>query len=186
MLIEEAPRRLIQIMLRENDLKKLEVLGDFVSRHKPQRGLLTDADLLRVALRAVTPTADILPLVQQIQGEDLRRKSSKGHTMEIVGHELLVHAIAEGITLKFLANSRVVAFFPVAEQHEDIKTHGLSFREDSKGNALAGLLSPSHVEFRWHDHYTAEDVRGIWERVTALAKAGDLRKKNVYYRGKEI
>jgi len=37
-------------------------------------------------------------------------------------------------------NEESAAFFPVSQQHRDVKICGLSYEDDYRGNAFAGLI----------------------------------------------
>ncbi len=89
-------------------------------------------------------------------------------------------------SLKFILNDTGIVFFSPTLQHRDIKLSGLSYEDDYRGNALAGLIKPERVEIRFHSAFSDERVRNLWSRVLrhpGLAQAGLGR---VYYQGREI
>jgi len=53
-------------------------------------------------------------------------------------------------SLKFILNDSAIAFFSSTQQHRDFKLEGLSYEDDYRGNALAGIVSPPRVEIRFH------------------------------------
>src|SRR5687768_2428691 len=63
--------------------------------------------------------------------------------MHIINADLLDHA--QG-TLKFILNDSGIYFFPATQQHRDTKSHGLSYEDDYRGNAVAGIVMPERVE----------------------------------------
>lgn len=77
-------------------------------------------------------------------------------TIRAISTELLKHRIG---SVKFLLNDSAIAFFPAAQQHRDIKLEGLSYEDDYRGKALAGLATADHVEIRFHSAFSDERVR---------------------------
>ena len=67
--------------------------------------------------------------------------------MHVINADLLDHA--QG-TLKFILNDSGIYFFPATQQHRDTKSHGLSYEDDYRGNAVAGIVMPERVEIRFH------------------------------------
>ena len=83
-------------------------------------------------------------------------------------------------TVKFLLNEHAILFFSTAMQHRDVKAHGLSYEDDYRGNALAGLVVGQAVEIRFHASFPDERVRNLWLKVRSapqLASAGFGRVK---------
>src|ERR1041385_4735625 len=89
-------------------------------------------------------------------------------------------------SLKFLLNDSVIAFFPATQQHRDLKLEGLSYEDDYRGNALAGVVAPERVEIRFHKAFSDERVRNIWSRVLAIPEVANARLGRLYYQGREI
>jgi hypothetical protein len=103
--------------------------------------------------------------------------------MHAIGLELLKD---KNRNLKFILNDSAIVFFPSNQQHRDIKMEGLSYEDDYRGNAMAGLVLQDRVEIRFHRAFTDERVRNIWShasKIPELAKAGFGK---VYYQGREI
>jgi len=89
-------------------------------------------------------------------------------------------------SLKFLLNDSAIVFFPAAQQHCDVKLEGLSYEDDYRGNALAGLVTPERVEIRFHRVFSDEHVRNLWSRVLAIREVAGAGLGRVYYQGREI
>jgi len=107
--------------------------------------------------------------------------------VQIVNPELLRQALAgKGSTVKFILNDSAIVFLPVKHQHRDVKSHGLSYEDEYRGNALAGLVTPTGVEVRYHQAYSEERIRAIWTKLRALPDFADARLSRVLYQGKEI
>jgi len=87
--------------------------------------------------------------------------------------------------LKFIMNESGIAFFSVKQQHRDVKTHGLSYEDEYKGNAVAGIVSSERVEIRYHSAFSDDHIRRIWSRVIA-AGIPRARLGKVLYQGREI
>src|SRR5262245_3643107 len=89
-------------------------------------------------------------------------------------------------SLKFLLNDSAIVFFPSAQQHREIKFEGLSYEDDYRGNALAGLVTPDHVEIRFHSGFSDAHVRSIWSRVMTVPEIANAGLGTLYYQGREL
>src|SRR5258708_2195678 len=89
-------------------------------------------------------------------------------------------------SLKFILNEGGIVFFPATQQHRDIKSHGLSYEDDYRGNAIAGLVMPERVEIRFHAAFSDDRVRTIWRGVLMIPELAKVRLRQVYYQGREI
>ncbi len=89
-------------------------------------------------------------------------------------------------TLKFILNDTGILFFPAAQQHRDFKMQGMSYEDDYKGNALAGIVSADHVEIRFHKAFSDDRVRALWARVTSKPEFTRENLGKLYYQGREI
>lgn len=107
--------------------------------------------------------------------------------MKIIHPELLQQTLAsKGASVKFLLSDTTVVFFPLALQHRDCKSHGLSYEDDYKGNALAGLVTPEGAQIRYHQSYSDERIRSIWSRLRALPDFADARLSRLTYQGRHL
>jgi hypothetical protein len=79
--------------------------------------------------------------------------------MHLVGVEHVL-AIVEGLAFdgKMVINERGAVFGPVSTQHRDLKTDGIWYADDYKGNGLAAMLAPGKIEVRYHKGFTDDDV----------------------------
>jgi hypothetical protein len=103
--------------------------------------------------------------------------------MHVLGAELL-HANHE--SLKFILNDAGIIFFPATQEHRDVKTVELSYEDDYRGNAVAGLLLPGRVEIRFHRAFSPEHIRNLWSRVLTNASIAREHLGQLYYQGKEL
>ena len=103
--------------------------------------------------------------------------------MRAISPELLK---ARSQSLKFLLNDSAIAFFPSAQQHRDFKLEGLSYEDDYRGNALAGLVTPERVEIRFHQAFSDERVNCLWSRVLALPEIASAGLGSLSYQGRQI
>ena len=102
--------------------------------------------------------------------------------MHIIGADLL----QQTNNLKFILNEGGIIFFPATQQHRDIKLHGLSYEDDYRGNAVAGLVMPGRVEVRYHGAFSDERIRNLWTRVMKIPEVAGAGLGRLYYQGREI
>jgi len=107
--------------------------------------------------------------------------------MHIVNGQLARQALAwRGGTVKFILGDAAIVFFPATQQHREVKVEGLSYEDDYRGNAVAGLLSSAGVEIRFHARYTESRLRAIWSRLREMPEFAGLDLGKVYYQGRVI
>ena len=103
--------------------------------------------------------------------------------MNVINANLLEHA--QG-TLKFILNDSGIYFFPATQQHRDSKLHGMSYEDDYRGNAVAGMVMPDRVEIRFHKAFPDERIRTLWRSVLASPELAKTTLGPLYYQGREI
>jgi hypothetical protein len=103
--------------------------------------------------------------------------------MNVIHAELLQ---GERGSVKFLLNDAAILFFPARQQHRDVKAHGLSYEDDYRGNAVAGMVVESRVEIRFHSAYSDERIRNLWKRVLQDPAMINLGLGKLLYQGREI
>ncbi len=91
-----------------------------------------------------------------------------------------------GGTVKFILDETAIVFFPAAQQHREVKVAGVSYEDDYRGNAVAGLVTPERVEIRFHRDYSDERIRSLWRQVRSLTELAGAKFGTVYYQGREI
>ena len=103
--------------------------------------------------------------------------------MHVINADLLDHV--QG-TLKFILNDSGIYFFSATQQHRDTKSHGLSYEDDYRGNALAGMVMADRVEIRFHKAFSDDRIRTIWRGVLASPELASAKLGQLYYQGREI
>ena len=107
--------------------------------------------------------------------------------MKIMNHTLLQTALApNGPTTKFIMNESGIAFFPVSLQHRDVKPEGLSYEDDYKGNAIAGLIVSGKPEIRFHSAFSDERVHNLWHQLRSAPECAGLPIENPTYHGRHL
>ena len=74
----------------------------------------------------------------------------------------------DGYLFKLLANDAGVVLFPHTTEHRDATQPGIKYADDSRGNALAAMVKPGRIEFRFHYGFSDERVKTLAERMLAL------------------
>src|SRR5689334_19817351 len=103
--------------------------------------------------------------------------------MRAIGLELLQ---GTSRNLKFILGDSMILFFPGSQQHREIKMEGLSYEDDYRGNAVAGLITSDHVEIRFHKAYSDDRLRAIWSHVLAIPEVAAAGLGGVYYQGRRL
>lgn len=103
--------------------------------------------------------------------------------MQVINAHLLDQA--QG-TFKFILNDSGIYFFPATQQHRDTKSHGLSYEDDYRGNAVAGLMMSDRVEIRFHKAFSDDHIRTIWRRVLSSPEVAKFRLGKLYYQGRVL
>ena len=102
--------------------------------------------------------------------------------MRAIGVQLLENSK----NLKFILNESGILFFLASQQHRDSKIDGLSYEDDYRGNAVAGLITFNHVEIRFHSAFSDERIRNLWSGVMAIPEVARAGLGQLFYQGREI
>jgi hypothetical protein len=107
--------------------------------------------------------------------------------MRIFNAQLLISAFAlHGPTIKFIMNDEAIAFFPVSQQHCDVKIGGLSYEDNYRGNSVAGLIVGGKAEIRFHKAFSDEKVSSLWQELRSLPECFSLPFGVVTYQGRAL
>jgi len=86
--------------------------------------------------------------------------------MKVYNKELLLAALHEfGPTTKFVMNSNAIVFFPHTQEHKDIKLANLSYEDNYKGNAVAGIIVSGKPEIRFHSEFPDIKILLLWKKL---------------------
>jgi hypothetical protein len=107
--------------------------------------------------------------------------------MKLIGVEFLNSQLAHpGFTVKAVFNRHGIIFFPAIEQHRDQKVAGISYEDDSAGNALAAMLTAGRMEIRNHREFSEPLVAQVVLNLMALPELAMLRGWQVTYGGRNL
>lgn len=106
--------------------------------------------------------------------------------MLILNADLLSRAIACGRSVKFVMNDKAVVFFPSANQHREVKVHGLSYEHEHQGNAVAGIVSPERVEIRFHSRFSDDRISQILRVIRSAPELNGIPLGTFHYQGRKL
>jgi len=107
--------------------------------------------------------------------------------MKIFDSLLLSSALVKnGPSIKFIMNDEAIAFFPISQQHRDVKLGGLSYEDDYRGNAVAGLIVGGKAEIRFHKAFSDAKVRDLWQELRSLPACASLPLEILTYQGRGL
>lgn len=104
--------------------------------------------------------------------------------MHVVNVDLLNDASGNGV--KFILNDAGIVFFSAAKQHREVKAPGMSYEDDYRGNAAAGVIASGRVEIRFHRDFSEERIRKLWARVLKIPQIAASGLGEVHYHGQAI
>ncbi len=107
--------------------------------------------------------------------------------MKVIGGDFLRLAIkSDGFYFKLVLNESAAYFFPHTTEHRDVTQPGLSYKDDSLGNALAATIKPGQIDIRFHHSFSDERVRTIVQRLLGHPDAMHLSGLAVNYQGRTL
>ena len=107
--------------------------------------------------------------------------------MNFYGLEFLQAALLEEhYFFKLVANDRGVYFFPHSLEHREARQPALRYEDDYAGNALAAIVKPRRIDFRFHRDFSAQRVRNIAERILSHPEIPWPENVAVTYQGRSI
>ena len=92
----------------------------------------------------------------------------------------------DGFLFKMLANDSGIVLFPHTTEHRDATQPGIKYADDSRGNALAAIVKPGQIEFRFHGQFSDERVKQLARRILALPELEFARSFVVTYQARTI
>ena len=107
--------------------------------------------------------------------------------MIVYGHDSIATLLEQdGYLFKLLANDSGVALFPHTTEHRDATQPGIKYADDSGGNALAAMVKPGRIEFRFHRAFSDERVTTLATRMLALPELAFARSFDVTYQARTL
>jgi hypothetical protein len=73
--------------------------------------------------------------------------------------------VDQGYLFKLIANERGVVVFPHTTEHRDSGQPGIRYADDSQGNAIAAMVKPNLIEFRYHRDFSEQRVSHVSQRI---------------------
>ena len=92
----------------------------------------------------------------------------------------------EFFSAKMVFNASGAIFFPVSQQHRDIKHATISYEDDYKGNALAAMLAPGKIEIRFQQSYSDGCVTTIVKTLLSSPELSFMAGWQVTYQGRTL
>jgi hypothetical protein len=71
-------------------------------------------------------------------------------------------------------------------QHWDVKPEGLSYEDDYRGNAVAGLFVGSRAEIRFHSAFSEERISNLWSQFLAAPECAGFSSGRPTYQNRAI
>jgi hypothetical protein len=90
----------------------------------------------------------------------------------------------ECYSFKLIANDVGVVLFPHTTEHRDATQPGIKYAEDSVGNALAAMVKPGVIEFRFHRQFSDDRVQQLAKRILDLPELEFARSFIVTYQAR--
>ncbi len=107
--------------------------------------------------------------------------------MTIIGLEyLLTEYQSPGCFVKFIVNETGIFFFPERNQHNSMKADGISYEDNYKGNAMAGIVKNNSVEIRFHKDFSVHRVKAILSQIKADNELSPIFNQPVSYKGEHL
>lgn len=91
-----------------------------------------------------------------------------------------------GYLFKMPANDAGVVLFPHSTEHRDATQPGIKYADESRGNALAAMVTPCRIEFRFHRDFSDERVKELARRLLALPELAFARSFVVTYQARAL
>lgn len=107
--------------------------------------------------------------------------------MVVYGFETIESMLNEdGFLFKLLLNDTGVVLFPHTTEHRDATQTGIRYQDDSQGNALAAMVKPGRIEFRFHRSFSDERVGALVTRMLQLPEMQFARNNSITYQARQI
>ena len=105
--------------------------------------------------------------------------------MQVYGLEEVSQELAQtGYFVKCLLNREALLLFSSLIQHRDVTRHGLSYEDDYRGNAMAGIVKPGKIEVRFHAAFEDVIVKSLFSELFCMPEMNWASNKIVEYQGR--
>ena len=91
---------------------------------------------------------------------------------------------SEYYVFKLIANDTGVVFLPHTAEHRDSGKSGIHYADNYAGNALAAMVKPGFIEFRFHQGYSDARVQKIAANILAHPDLSFAAGFQVTYQGR--
>ena len=88
--------------------------------------------------------------------------------------------------IKVVLNDKGMIFGSINGQHDRLGGGPVSYRQDGKGNALAGLFIGDRLEIRRDRRFSPERVRCLMDALGDLEPLARVAHYHVVYQGRDI
>ena len=107
--------------------------------------------------------------------------------MIIYGYDSIASMLElDGYQFKMLLNEIGVVLFPCTTEHRDAAQPGIHYADDYQGNALAAMVQPGRVEFRYHRQFSDQRVKQLVARMLKLPELDFAREFVVTYQARTL
>lgn len=107
--------------------------------------------------------------------------------MIVYGYDTIAHLLSQdGYLFKMLLNDIGVVLFPHTAEHRDVRLSGISYADDSQGNAMAAMVKPGRIEIRHHQKFSDQRVKRLVERMLELPEMSFAASFIITYQGRVI
>ena len=107
--------------------------------------------------------------------------------MKVYGFEIVEKYVSEeGYLFKLIANEMGVVFLPHTREHRDSTMPGIRYADESKGNALAAMVKPGRIEFRFHHDFSDNRVKKIAQQMLQCPEFRFAANFTITYQARKI
>jgi hypothetical protein len=93
---------------------------------------------------------------------------------------------SEYYLFKLIANEHGVVFLPRTTEHRDAGRPNIRYADNYLGNALAAIVKPGAIEFRFHQDFSESRVKSIAEQIVTDPQLGFAAGFRVTYQNRTL
>lgn len=107
--------------------------------------------------------------------------------MKVFGFESIQPLLdQDGFLFKIVANEVGAILFPHTTEHREMQQPGICYADVSHGNALAAMVVPGRIEFRFHRDFSDERVHRLIKTLLAQPEFSFASTFEVSYQGRVL